>query len=238
MSRRFTHQGLERITVAAGGIASIDGGPVTVITLWKPNSRVASGFITGYNASDAHVWNINPYSDGKLYFGASGFTPTGATYDAGDGWRIDVLTHGTGGGVVTHHSYLFSGGGWSTEVLGTVGDSAAGPCTYYLLGAFDDDEATDGWFGAIAVYTAELDTTAVTTTGIESALANWMALSPGAAWKFNVDDVSSGAVDLTGGGADETSHSATSFSTDEPAGFSYSLGGGRNPGGDFLPFFH
>jgi len=234
----MTNQANEGITCAAGAVTS-DGGPITVAVLWKPATFAAMGLVTALNGSSAAVWNVNPFSDAVLYFGTNtDFASASPTVynPSGLPWRLDVWTKPDGNSTARYHEYRFDTTTWAHTDKAATTDGNNGPVASILLGKLDADESLNGLLGAVGVWNTELSDGNIET--LEDTLQHWMDLSPAALWKFNTDDVAGGAVDLTGNGADETSHSGTSFSATEPSPFNYALsGGGYVPRGEFLAFF-
>ena len=80
--------------VTAAGLAPDGTQDLTYLTIWRPLSVKAAGLIAVQDGGGSRVWGSNPYSDGQLYYGASGFTSM--PYDVADGWVLDGFTRAAG----------------------------------------------------------------------------------------------------------------------------------------------
>ncbi len=236
MSRRLSASINEGITYSPGALATFHG-PGTIIHMWRPLAVLAEGLFTALNTG-SNTLNVNPFSDGFIYYGITGHgfvNSTPATYTATDGWRIDVFRKGVGNVNVRYSHYLFNAPGWVHTDQGNMADTTTDADSLFL-GKLNSSQTLNGRLGAVAIWNGTVLTDAqIDSSNMETSLQSWMNKNPSAAWKFNIDDVASGSLDITGNGANETSHSGTIFDADEPAGFSYALS--TLSGSMFIPFF-
>jgi hypothetical protein len=225
----MTNQVNEGILCAANAALTGIAGAFTVAFVWRPSGALqAQGLINLLNAGGGSVLGCNPYSDALVYVGNNqGFTSSNPTVwqPSGLPWRIDVFTKvGGGTNTIRYHEYRFDTVTWAHADKGSFADGTNGPITQLTLGKLDGDEALNGKLAVAGVWDTALSDGDIET--LEATLQAWVDLTPAGLWAFNTDDVASGAVDLTAGGADEISHSGTSFSAEEPSPFDYTLAGG------------
>lgn len=225
MGRHFTGGTSDYIDLGPGNAAPIDGGPATIMILWRPTSVHEGWLIDAEDGSGGHAFSINPYTDGILWHTMVGIRTT-MTYTASDGWRLDLWTKPAGSAQVRGHTMLLSGGGWSHADYGLSTDSPNVPSTHFRVGRhFSAGGTLNGDLAAIAVVDADWSDGAIEAGSLETGLAAWMTLiSADAAvvWAFNQTDVSDPVTDVTGGGGDQLAISGTTV-TDDPPGFSYLL---------------
>src|SRR5262245_47429422 len=126
MARTF--DGVDDEVVCALGNCPDSPAGITFVVVWKPAAVAAQGLIfvnDGPGGGGNVLWSVNPYVDGVIYFGSSGFSALGS-YTATDGWRIDVISKAAGNSTVRHSVYLFDSPGWSHTNYGTVDDNTPG----------------------------------------------------------------------------------------------------------------
>jgi len=224
MGRNFG-SGTDYIDLGPGNTANIDGGPSTVVILWRPTTVHEGWLLDAENGSGGHAYAINPYTDSHLWHTMVGFRQTMA-YTASDGWRLDLWTKAAGTSQVRGHSLLLSGGSWVHADYGTSDDSPHIPTTHIRVGRhFSASGQLNGDVAAIAVVGAEWSDGAMEAGALTTGLAEWMTLigtDPAAVWAFNQTDVGDPVTDVTGGGGDQLAISGTSVG-DDPPGFSYDL---------------
>lgn len=225
MSRHFTRTAGDYIDLGPGGAANVDGGPGTVMVLWRPTTVHEGWLIDAENGAGGHAFAINPYTDGAIWHTMVGFRST-MTYTAGDGWRLDLWTKPTGTAAVRGHTLLLSGGSWTHTDYGTSADSTNVPTTHFRVGRhFAAGGALDGDIAAMAVIGANWGDVTIEAASLSAGLAQWLTAigtDPAVVWGFNQAAVSDLVLDVTGGGGDQLGISGTSIGTDPP-GFSYLL---------------
>jgi hypothetical protein len=225
MSRHFTGASGDYVDLGPGAAASVDGGPGTIVALWRPTTLHEGWMIDAEDGSGNHAFAINPYTDGYIWHTLVGFRQTMA-YTASDGWRLDLWTKPAGPAQVRGHRLLLSGGGWAHADYGASDDSPNIPTTHFRVGRhFTFGGALDGDVAAVAVVGADWSDGQIEAASLTTGLAQWMTLigaSPAVVWAFDQTDVSDPVVDVTGGGGDQLAISGTSIGADPP-GFSYLL---------------
>jgi hypothetical protein len=182
------------------------------------------GLVRAMTAADeTHgFWGVNPFTDGKLYYGTESDFTAAQSYTATDGWRMDGFSKADGNVIARGHAFKYSGGGWAHTDYDAVADNTGGGTLQaFLHGEFDAGQPLNGRLAVTGVWQSVLSDAQI--EGLTTRLAEWLELSPTALWAFNQSSVATPVKDLTGNGADETSHLNTSVSTDEPPGFSYHL---------------
>lgn len=213
----------------AGNLAGFDGGPGTFAVVWRAHTvSAAMGLFRAYAGGGTGLWAVNPFSDGTTYFATSPSAfVQGPAYSTG--WLLTAYTKAAGSSAVRSHQLDLGTGAWSHAAEGTIGDAAAAVATVEV-GRFNAGEVLDGDIAALAFFDVEMDDATVEAT-LGSAAADWLAAGPLAMWMFDQASTSDPVLDLTGGGADQTSVSGTAVLTgDDPPNFDLSLAGTRRPG--------
>jgi hypothetical protein len=225
MSRHFTGAFSEYVELGPGSVSNVDGGPSTIVVLWRPTTVHEGWLIDAENGAGGHAYSINPYSDGAIWHTMVGFRTT-MTYTAGDGWRLDLWTKASGTAPVRGHALLLSGGGWTHTDYVNSADSTNIPTTHFRVGRhFTSSGALNGDVAAIAVVGANWSDATIAAASLTTGLAQWMTTigaDPAVVWAFNQANVSDPVLDVTGGGGDQLGISGTSVGIDPP-GFSYLL---------------
>lgn len=225
MSRHFTLSSSDYVDLAPGSAANVDGGPSSIVMLWRPTTVHEGWLIDAENGAGGHAFSINPYTDGKLWHTMVGIRTT-MTYTAADGWRLDVWTKPAGTAQVRGHQLLLSGGGWAHADYGASGDSPNIPTTHVRIGRhFTSSGTLNGDVAAVAIVGADWSDAAIEAGSLPTGLAQWMTLigaDPAVVWTFNQAAVTDPVTDVTGGGGDQLGRSGTTIATDPP-GFSYLL---------------
>lgn len=234
MARRFTAASHEVIGFDPGNLASLDGGPITVAWIWSPNSLHAGCLL--YCSGTGQVILLNPFFDGRVYFATSGSGPATETYTASDGWRLLAVTKADGSSTVRGHSYDYGDQAWTHTDYSTKGDSTNGPVTTVQVGRNNGfNEYLNADLAVVGVWGSVLTDNQL--EGLTDALIDWVTLSPAALWAFNQSSVASDVLDISGGGADQSSITGTSVVSDPP-GFDYAItagAGGPHVSSSFTP---
>jgi hypothetical protein len=225
MSRHFTGLSGDYIDLGPGAATNVDGGPGTIMVLWRPTTVHEGWLIDAENGAGSHAFSINSYTDGFIWHTMVGSRTT-MTYTAVDGWRLDLWTKPAGTAPVRGHTILLSGGGWTHTDYGTSADSPNIPTTHFRVGRhFTSSGALNGDLAAVAVIGANPSDATIEAASLTTGLAQWLTLAgadPAVVWAFNQASVSDPVLDVTGGGGDQLGISGTSIGTD-PLGFSYLL---------------
>lgn len=223
--RRFTEASSNFIDFSVGGLANLDGGPITVACIWKPITVHAGGLLKMDNATAANVVALNPFSDGLVYFSTqAGFTST-ETYTATDGWRLLAMTKPAGVALVRGHNYSYTTDTWTHTNYGDFGDATNGPITAVRVGNFTgNNEFLNAQLAVMGVWEAVLAD--LDLEGLTTSLSDWVASSPVSLWPFNQESVSTAVTDITGNGANQSAISGTTVVTgDDPPGFDFQTSG-------------
>lgn len=149
---------------------------LTFIFVWKPTDVSAQGLLRLMQAGPTAVGGFNPYSDGKIYYGAGAFfTASTASYTASDGWRIDVFRKTSAGTTIPRHSYyLYSEGVWHhTDMASTLPDATASPgFTTFKFWTYSATEKVHGSQAGVAIVSSQLSDGAC--VGLEKGIAEWV----------------------------------------------------------------
>jgi hypothetical protein len=212
------------VNVSAGALATNDGGPITLAFLWKPAALSNQGLVNA-RESGALKWAINPFSDGLLYYSASGFASSNTIgWGAASGWLLTAITKASGSATPRWHQYSYTSTTWThVNATNNVSDSTISVAIDNIgLGYLDNDEVLNGNLAVIGAWNAVLSDGDLET--MPCALSAWVDLTPAALWPFNQASTSDPVLDVTGNGADQTSITGTSVvNGDDPPCFSFSL---------------
>lgn len=237
MSRLF--DGVDDVvTFSPGDAAALHEGAMSLVYLLKIGSSHRGGLYDG-RAAGVRRFGVNPFDNGagNVFFTIIGVGSVSVDYSSLIGeWGILAFTKAAGSAQARSHIYTYSGATWSHADMGSVGGNGVTDVDTIYVGSFDSGQFYNGNLAAIGLWTG----TALADGDIEGltdALADWEALTPSVLWDFH-GPVATPITDLMGSGADQSAITGTTDdSGDDPPGFDYSLGGGRNVGADFLPFF-
>lgn len=226
MARHFTAAASECIEFAAGDLASNDGGPSTIVILWRPTSVHSGWLFQAADNTNTQTFALNPFSDGNLWHTIGGTFHQTMPYTASDGWRLDLWTKPSGAGQVRGHTLLLSGGGWAHADYGATPDVSTVVTKAVVGKSYSAGDFLNADVAAMAVVGADWSDAAIEAGNLTTGLSAWetlVASSPAVMWGFNQTAVTDPVLDLTGGGADQTGRSGTTVASDPP-GFSYILG--------------
>ncbi|HET6215332.1 MAG TPA: hypothetical protein VFE14_20875 [Micromonosporaceae bacterium] len=209
--------GFDQIVVCApGACATLDGGPITVAVYWKPEEARSGGLLIA-RAGGANQWGINyePSAGSVQYFHAPADFTGGPIGPVGE-YQIIAFGKDSGAAVVRWHLWTQATGWMHFNGLST-GDNTA-PDEIRLGWAFN---RMDGNGAVFAVWAANLADAVLDASTLPTLLSGWSALSPAALWPCNQLAATDPIVDITGGGADQTSVIGTAppVSADVPPGF-------------------
>lgn len=134
------------------------------------------------------------------------------TIDEADGWVLVAAGKATGSSAPRMHKYVYSTGTWthqdgSTNLANSTGTSATM--------RFGEWEGGDDFNGDIAVVGAWISRN-LTDAEVEQlpySIADWLALAPTEIWVFDQSDTSQAVASWTGSGANQTSLTGTTVST-------------------------
>jgi hypothetical protein len=222
MSREFDGEDGSGLECSIGALSGFTGSNCTYLFCWRPMDVKPMGIIGGVNVSDGIRWNVNPYTDGKIYCAAAdNFQSSNPDlYSSSDGWRLDGFTVSSGATNVRWHSLnKTTPTGWTHADKGAISVASTDAVKLWIA-KFNNTQAMRGRFAALAVWSSPLSDGAI--ESCENDFYVWMKLSPAAAWLFNQESTSLPILDLTGGGANQVSVVGSSVSTDEPPHFNYS----------------
>lgn len=213
-SREFAGPGSgDQITTAIGAVPGATG-PLTLASLWRPLAVAAGGLLRAFDTgAGTPGLGLNPFSDGNLYIGLSGFTSV--PYAVADNWRLDVFRIDPGN-PTQRSTYLYDTDGWTDSALAVLLNAGNAP-DVIRHGWFITAEVLAGRLAVQAVWPGLLSIPQIRT--LSPALAAWEALAAAGLWAYNQADVADPVLDLTGNGADQLSRVGTTVSTDVPPGF-------------------
>jgi hypothetical protein len=205
------------------GLASIgalvkrnaDGAWHNVVTL---HNSGGSGSFLGLEISN---------TNGGVFATSAGFVGDGVTLTVADGWCLLVGTKVAGTSQVRWHKYVYSTNVWThANSTSTVADGVApGAGGTVRFGEWQDSDDLSGDLEVVGLWSRALSDAEV--EPLAYSFANWIATGPSGLWRFNQASVGTPLLDVTGGGANETTITGTSVATSSVPIF--------NTGGDILP---
>ena len=142
------------------------------------------------------------------------------TLTASDGWALIAFTKAAGTTTPRFHKYVFSTNAWTHEAAATTIADPTTPGTNVRLGG------GSGPLGTATSRSRAAGTPPLTDAQIESlpfSLASWFQVSPKGLWLLDQQATSQLVLDLSGGGANESSRTGTSVATASVPVFSYGL---------------
>jgi len=220
MARTF--DGSDDVLVcSAGGLSAIDGGPVTLAFIVKLNDTVNGSVINLRTSTGTEVCQIN--TDGGAYFfsTSAGFQNMG-TASTADNWHLFAVTKANASSTPRAHKYVYDTNTWShTNAGGNTNDgSAVGASGTVQFGRLlGTSEYWNGELAAAGVWDRVLTDTEV--EQLAHSLIDWHATTPKGLWVFDQADTGQKLLDLTGGGANESSITGTAVSTVSLPTFTY-----------------
>lgn len=208
------------ITLAPGGVASYDGGPMTLAYIWRPLSVHAGSMIYAVDGASTLAWSSNPFSNGQVFFATSAGSLGGTTYSANE-WYMHAWTKADLSSEVRRHQFVFSTQTWTHTASGvSFGDTPNIPFERIEIGKNRlGVEFLHGDVAIIGVWNSVLSDTALELLRHSSRW--WVTAAPGALWTFDQSDVSQPVQDVIGA-ADQTSIGGTTvLQGQDPPGFRF-----------------
>ena len=213
----------DEVVTAAGALG--DFPEYTWATIVRLDHNEAGGLITGRNGV-SDVWHVNPFTDDHFWWAApGGFDHSQSVLLEYGEWLLLAVTKPLGTTNARFHMYRYTTTLWDRDdgtnsnftTLGAGVDSVH-------HGSWDlDDEYSESDLLVTALWDRALSDGEL--DGLTADLEDWLASGPAVAWGFNQGATSTAVVDLTGGGANETSLVGTTVLDDAgPAAFSCDLG--------------
>jgi hypothetical protein len=227
MSHGRTFDGTDDVISLAPGNGNFAFGPATFAIILKRNGTTDETPFAGYDGASTLTWYMGIDDSGAgndLFIDIPdiGFrlAPTTVVTNANN-WVLVAITKDAGSATPRFHKYVYDTTTWTHE-NGTA--IASGPATSdrFQVGA----GAGDFYQGDILIaglWNEVLDD--ATLEGMTDSLSQWEATNPDGLWRFDQDDVGDPVLDLTGGGADQTSITGTAVGTEDLAGFTFDEGG-------------
>lgn len=211
----------EFITLAAGAL--LDGGPITVLTYWRPSVGEANQFagLVAGRASGSNQWTV--LCDSGQYFHENDFTGTSGV--AADAWQI--VGYSKAAGTASPRWHLWDGSWNHVDSPSSVGDGSA--VDSVLIGAYGVGSGRlDGLWVCAAVWNSVLSDGAIEAACSPTALQAWFDASPDALWAGNQASTSDPVEDLTGSGADQTASLNPGVGGADPPVWSYTISSGTD----------
>lgn len=200
-----------------------------VVKLGSGRDAQWRNIITSLNSAGApQGWSMEVDSGNHLEFSNLGtndwFTTT--TLSSSDGWILVAVTKATGSNHPRFHAYRYSDNSWLFHAAGNGGSAVAngtapGASGFVNIGG-DAGGSTDWFAGDIAV--AGIWNSNLADAQIENlpfSLQAWFQVMPTGLWTFDQSATSQKVVDISGGGANESSLVGTSVSTNSVPLFNY-----------------
>lgn len=190
-------------------------GPATVaaIVRWSTPTNFANVVYGGTATSGASRWGfgINTAATFNLRCGNSTTNSSAAVATTGE-WNMIAVSKATGTATPRFHSYRYSTDGLTQEDGGgTLGNSGT-PATSVYLGSPSANFGFNGDYAVAAYWNVVLTDAQVQLLSYD--LANWFAAAtPKAMWVLDQGATGTKVLDITGGGANESSLAGSSVST-------------------------
>lgn len=235
MSRDFDAFGAgDSITLSAGALAAVAGGPFSIAVLHRPISQFAGLHHSAKTGSTQYeLWGE----------GGSGIFTLPGGFGSGPAININrwqITGAGKNGGNVLGRFHLVELEGPNTGVW-THPDATGGNWPDWSLGIDaliigTGQRKGAGQIAAVAVWTTNFSNTDWETLIGFTQAQMWFNQHPAGMWLLNQTSTATAVQDVTGNGANQTALAGTTVSALEPPGWSYALSS-LNVGQLFLPFF-
>lgn len=220
MARNFNGTS-DKILMSLGAVpASVAGFTLAAIVRLQAVSRW-NNILTLATSADATILDMTIGATNVLSvepYAAAGNTVTGIA----TGWQLLAVSKPTGSNVCRGHRYVFSTGVWThTDAVGNSADPGGTVARIYL-GTFATSDFLSGDIEAAAMYD-----TALSDSQIESlpfTLMAWLTLAPKALWKLDQSATAQKIIDISGGGANESTLTGTTIAAASVPVFNYTDG--------------
>lgn len=231
MARRFAAAAEAQIDFAIGDLDTLPQGACTCLAYMRINSKHRGGAYKLTQSGSPQI-GCNPFDngDGNLFFAVngSGSVPYGDTTppntnDVLDEFAIFAFSwDGVNGNQIKASVYHAENGpGWVD--FGSIGATSNGGAADLLtVGVFASGQWLDADYVMLGFYGTQILHATLAASQIHVSGAAWLTLSsPRAVYAFDQAATTDPVLDLTGGGADETSEANTEVIADLPPGFSF-----------------
>lgn len=226
MGRAFNDTS-DNIRTSIGGLSSASLSATTLVVLMERIGNTPAGTfrtpIALHNSSGTAVNYIQFDDANKVQFGHDtavvGSTTT--VIQVSNNWVVLACTKAAGTVAPVFHSYVYDTNTWTHETAGStlVDGSSPGAGGTVRFGDWQGGDRAHSRLKVAAVYTRVLSNLEI--ENLAHSLVHWHAAVPAGLWLFDQSNVAQPIVDLSGGGAHETSRSGTSIATSNLGGFSY-----------------
>lgn len=213
MARHFAGSASNFVDCSIGAFSSSDGGPFTIAAVVKLDGTRGGLFELRTSGGTTCV-GLNTDS-GQYFYSAGGFTTVMASSTA-DNWHLIAVTKDAGTVTPRGHKYVYDTDTWThSNGAGTVNDASSTPggTGVARLCRFPDSN-NDNLNGDVDVMGAW--NRALTDAEVEQlvlTISAWYASAPDGLWVMDQSLTTQAIIDATGNGANETTLTGTSVST-------------------------
>lgn len=222
MPRNFANNGL--VTCSTGGLAALDGGPVTMACIIKLTDSVNGAILYAGTTTSAVSFAMEIFSNQYSFTTSAGGQNCVGGINS-DNWHMAAISKATGASTPRGHKYVYDTDTWThANAAGTVADGASPPGgggviqlgRYATTEFINADIAIIGcWDRVLSDADAEL---------LPFSLQAWYHTAPVGLWILDQAATGTKVLDVTGNGANETALTVTSVSTLSVPVFSYGFG--------------
>lgn len=197
-------------------------GAITMVVVFKRNSTVYNGLMalhtSGGTATYAMEIQANPQN--TVDFTGKLDATIGAIVSA-DGYVLLACDKAAGTTTPRAHKYVYGTNAWTHSNFGsTLADQASVAGGTVRFGEWQDVDDFAGDIAIAAIYNTQLSDAQIEMLAHD--LDAWYALQPVGLWIFDQGSEAYNLVDLTGGGANQSTITGTTVSTVAPNGPHYS----------------
>ena len=220
MARSFVRTSSHEITLGLGALGF--AGPFTCATIIKrAEDGIAMGWYRAGTGAAASIgcW-VKETSNKLLYWNQSAeLLATSLTFTVADGWCLIACSKASGTTTPRFHKYVYSSNAWTHENgTGNIADPSTPGSNAYLGGI----HGSNYWNGDIELVGTW--NVALTDAQIESlpfSLTAWYQEAPKGLWPLYQQATGQPVLDVSGGGANQSSIVGTTVSTSSVPVFSY-----------------
>lgn len=211
------------VTLATGGLADLDGGPITIVAVVRLDATVDGGVLWAGSTSAAadRRFCLECATGTWFYDTSSGNFQSLFSGSVGENWTLIAVTKADGTTTPRGHKYVYDTGVWiHVNAGGTLVDAGSGPGSGGVLqiGRSATAEWFDGKIAAVGVWRQVLPDGLIET--LPYAIQQWRQLAPNALWTLDQPHEGLPLLDA-GGGANQTAIAGTTVARDRPAALSF-----------------
>jgi hypothetical protein len=222
MPRNFANNGL--VTCSTGGLAALDGGPVTMACIIKLTDSVNGAILYAGTSTSSVSFAMEIFSNQYSFTTSAGGQNCVGGINS-DNWHMACISKASGTATPRGHKYVYDTDTWThSNAAGTLADGASTPGSggVIQLGRYATTEYINADIAIIGCWDRVLSDAEAEL--LPFSLQSWYHTGPVGLWVLDQADTAVKVLDVTGNGANESALTVTSVSTVSLPVFSYGFG--------------